>query len=120
MTETTRKLMAIPIIIIVLGLAWLMMAAHWGEDIDWVQAAALALVALVSWLLSGIDKVTVVVIPWFLLASVCSLLHDTGTLDINLIVPVLTVAFGCLVLLALLLKVPRPTFMTDDDARKDS
>jgi len=119
MPKPTRRFLVIPVTITILGLAWLLMTAGVGGGIDWFETAILALVAVVSWLLGGVSKLTVVVVPWFLIASVCSLLNDAGLLAERFAAPVLVVALGGLLLLALFLDVPRPGFMLDKDPRDD-
>jgi len=113
MSDNTRRLVAVPLVIIVLGLAWLLTTLGVGAAIDWMSAAGLGLVAVVALLLGGLNKLTVVVTPWFLAASACSVLHDTAVVGANVIVPVLVILLGCLVLAAVLLNLRAPGFMVD-------
>ena len=71
----------------------------------------MAAVGVLTLVLGGVDKVTVVIGPLFLIASSLSLLRQTGRLTINLEVPVLVIATGILLLVAQLKSIPPPTWL---------
>jgi hypothetical protein len=61
--------------------------------------------------LGGINRLTVVIGPFLLAASVCSVLRQTQRLPVDQEVPILTIILGVLWLLACLLRVPLPKAM---------
>jgi hypothetical protein len=62
----------------------------------------------------GFDKVTVVVGPFFILASCLSILRQTGRLQLDVEIPILVIAAGILLLVARSPAVPIPGWMVDD------
>jgi hypothetical protein len=103
-----RAHLVIPILIIVVGVGWLLTARGFGPGINWVWTLALGVIGILTLVLSGIDKVSVVVGPFFLLASLLSVLRQTGNLSLDLEVPVLFISIGVLLLLAQLPAIPKP------------
>jgi hypothetical protein len=63
---------------------------------------------VLTFVVSGVDKVSVVVGPFFLLASVLSVLRQTGSLRLDVEVPVLVIGIGVLMLVAQVPAVPTP------------
>ncbi len=79
-----------------------------APGIDWVWTLCLAAVGFLSFLLSGIDKVTIVVGPFFILGSCLSILRQNGRLPFDVEVPILVILSGFLLLLASLPIIPVP------------
>lgn len=107
------KALAIPILLITLGVGWLLTTMGIVPQVDWVWTLGVALVGILTFALGGFDKVTFVVGSFFLLASLLSILRQTGRLGINIEIPVLIIAAGVLMLLALLKAIPSPKWLTD-------
>lgn len=63
-------------------------------------------------MLGGIDKVTVVIGSFFVLASCLLLLRQTGRMSVDKEVPVLVIAAGVLLLVARLKSIPAPTWLS--------
>jgi hypothetical protein len=108
MQSNRMPALAIPILIIVVGLGWLLTVLGFGPGINWVWTLGLALIGILVFVLSGFDKVSVVLGPLFLLASLLSVLRQTGNLSLNIEVPILVISTGILLLLAQLPAVPKP------------
>ena len=64
-----KKTLLIPFLLIAVGVGWLLSALGIAPSIDWVWTLGLATIGILAFLLSGIDKFTVVVGPLFLFAS---------------------------------------------------
>lgn len=111
MTDKTTLLL--PILLIAVGVGWLLSALGIAPSIDWVWTLGLATIGVVAFLLGGIDKFTVVVGPLFLLASLLSVLRQTGRLDFNVEIPILVIWSGILFLLARLRSIPVPAWMNE-------
>lgn len=117
MSSSTQnnKRFIIPCIILGLGLTWLLNVLNIIPGVDWIWTSALAITGILVIAFGGFNKLTVVIGPWLLLASICSLLRQTDRLDINWEVPILTILLGLLMLLAELLKLPMPKCMAQTD-----
>jgi hypothetical protein len=101
---------ALALLIITLGVGWLLTAQGWGNGINWIWTLGLGIVGVLVFVVSGgIDKLSVVVGPLFLIASVLSILRQTGRVQIDLELPLLVIAGGVLLLVAQLpaIAVPR-------------
>ena len=107
-----KKSLVIPILLITLGVGWLLTTMGVAPGINWVWTLGIALVGILT-LAVGFDKATVVVGPFFILASCLSILRQTGRLSIDLEVPILVIAAGVLLLVARLKFIPLPTWLAE-------
>jgi hypothetical protein len=103
--------LGIPILVIAVGVGWLLTAVGYAPAINWTWTIGLAAVGILTLALSGLDKASVVIGPFFLLASVLSVLRQTGALEVNVEVPVLVTAVGVLLALARLPWIPLPGWL---------
>ncbi len=108
MRTNNRAPLIIPVLIIVVGVGWLLTAQGFGPGINWVWTLGLGVIGILTFVVSGYDKVSVVVGPFFLLASVLAVLRQTGDLRLDVEVPVLVIGIGVLMLVAQLPAVPKP------------
>src|SRR5262249_55567418 len=77
----------------------------------------LGVVGILTFVLSkGLDKVSVVLGPFFLLASLLSILRQTGNVSLDIEVPVLVISVGVLLLAAQLPAIPKPDWYLDSPA----
>ena len=102
----------VPVLIITVGVGSLLSAIGVGPGVDWIWTLGLAVVGILA-LASGIDKVTAVVGPFLLFASVLSVLRQTGRLSVNLEMPMLVIVFGVLMLIARIAPIPTPSWLLD-------
>ena len=63
--------------------------------------------------IGGIDKLTVVIGPFFTIASCLSLMRQTNRLTLNIEVPILVIVAGLLMLVARLPSVPAPQWLAE-------
>jgi hypothetical protein len=103
--------LAVPVLVIAVGIGWLLTALGYAPAINWVWTIGLAVAGILTIALSGLDKVSVVIGPFFLLASVLSVFRQTGGLAVNVEVPVLVISVGVFLLIAQLPIVPPPGWM---------
>ena len=68
-------------------------------------------------MLTGIDKVSVVVGPFLLIASAFSVLRQTDQLALDLEVPLLVIVFGVLLLLTRVPAIPVPRWAIETGKR---
>jgi hypothetical protein len=106
-----KKTLVIPILLITLGIGWLLTTLGVVPEIDWVWTLGLAVVGVLTFALGGIDKVTIVVGPFFIMASCLSLLRQTDRLRVDTEVPILVITAGVLLLVARMQGIPAPGWL---------
>jgi hypothetical protein len=113
-----RKTLILPILLITVGAGWLLTTLGVAPGIDWVWTLGLAVVGLSAFVVGGIDKVSVVIGPFFILTSVLSILRQTGRLDLNVEVPILVILAGVLLLIARMPVIPVPKWIIQEPKAK--
>ena len=111
------KSLVIPILLITLGVGWLLTTMGIVPQVDWVWTLGVGLVGVLTFALGGFDKLTFVVGSFFLLASVLSILRQTGRLHVDVEIPVLVIAAGVLMLVAQLRFIPLPSWLEESRQR---
>ena len=96
-------------------MTWLLYVLEIIPGVDWIWTVGLAAVGILTLAVSGINGLSVVIGPFFMAASVCSILRQTGRLEIEQEIPLLTIVLGCLLLLVQVLKLPLPEFLKNVD-----
>jgi hypothetical protein len=109
-----KKTLLVPILTITLGIGWLLTALDVAPRIDWAWTLGLAVIGLATLALGGIDKVTVVVGPFFLIGSLLSVLRQSGRLTLDVEVPILVITAGVLMLVARSKAVRTPQWLLDE------
>src|SRR5687767_12662722 len=113
-----RKPVLIAVCLMALGTAWLLNNIGVMPGVNWVWTLGLAAVAVVILAASGVDKLTVVVVPLLILASIASVLRQSGRISANYEVPALVIIAGALVLISHLLPVPVPAWLVEEPGEK--
>jgi hypothetical protein len=108
-----RKTLVAPILVITVGVAWLLMTLQVIAPVNWVWTMGLAVAGIVTLVGSGVDRLTIVVGPLLILASLASVLRQTGRLSIEHEVPCLVIAMGVLMLIGRALSVPSPKWLKE-------
>src|SRR5687767_10469203 len=111
-----RKTLVAPILVITVGVAWLLMTLNVIAPVNWVWTLGLAVGGIVTLVAGGIDRLSIVAGPLLLLASLASVLRQTGRLSIEHEVPCLVIALGVLMLIGRILNLPAPTWMKEQSA----
>ncbi len=106
-----KKTLLFPVLLITVGIGWLLSTLGVVPRIDWIWTLGLAAVGLLAFLIGGFDKITVVVGPFFILASFLSILRQTGRLKMDIEVPILVIIAGVLLLVARLPAIPLPAWL---------
>jgi hypothetical protein len=115
MHPDTRKSLCIPVMITLVGIGWLLTAKGVGEEINWVWTLCLGGIGILTFVVSGANKCSVVVGTFFLLASGVSLLRQTHRIGVEVEVPVLVICIGALLILAHLPLIPAPSWWQPTD-----
>lgn len=122
-TERNGKLTVLaPILMVTIGAGWLLTELGVGPGIDWVWTLGLALAGAAAFLVSGVDKSTIVIGPLFFLASGLSVLRQSGRLAFDIELPILVIACGLLLFVARCARIPSPSWAAtlSDPERTDS
>lgn len=115
-----KGLIVLSIFIITIGIGDLLTTLGVFSGVDWVWTLALAIVGILVIVLSGgLDKVSIVVGPFLLVASVLSILRQTGHLDPKLEASIVVILIGVLLLVSQMSAVPPPQWITAAADRGD-
>ena len=112
MTNDKRTLL-LPILLITVGIGWLLTTLGIAPGIDWIWTLGLAVVGFLTFALSGLDKLTVVIGPLFIIAACLSVLRQTDRLSLDVEIPILVIMAGVLMLIARLPKIPAPRWLLE-------
>lgn len=112
--KPAKKTLLVPILLITVGAGWLLTTLGVAPGIDWVWTLGLAVVGLLTFAVGGLDKVTVVIGPFFIIASCLSILRQTGRLHLDVEVPLLVIIGGILLLVARTPAIPIPKWIIQD------
>lgn len=113
MSGSSKTALVVPIAIIAVGVGWLLNTLHVIPDIDWVWTIGLATIGIVTLALDGVNRVSVVVGPFFLISAVFSVLRQTQAVTENVEIPCLVIALGVLLLVAQTAKLPPPKWIIE-------
>ena len=116
-----RGPLILAILIITVGVGWLLTAQGYAPGINWIWTLGLGVIGVLTFILSGgIDKLSIVIGPFFLVGSMLSVLRQTERLSINIELPILVILIGVLIFIAQLSIVPMPKWVRplSDAARK--
>ena len=91
---------ALPIVLIVLGAAWLLKNLNWMPEVHWLWILGLVGAGVAVLVVDGITKSSVVAGPFLILAGGLYFLHQYYYLGWRFIIPILLVAAGSLMLVA--------------------
>jgi hypothetical protein len=90
----------LPIVLIVLGVAWLLNSLDWLPEIHWVWIIGLAGAGIAIMVLDGLTKSSVVAGPLLILAAVLSFCRQYYGLGWRFMIPVMLISAGVLMLVA--------------------
>lgn len=108
-----RGRIALSLLIMAIGIGWLLTTQGVMTGVDWVWTFGLGVIGVAVFLVSGgIDKVSLLLGPLFLISSVLSILRQTGRLDVNTEMPILVILVGVLLLIVQSPAVPLPRWLT--------
>jgi hypothetical protein len=120
MQTQSRGPLILAILIITVGIGWLLTAQGFAPGINWVWTLGLGVVGVLSFVLSGgLDKVSVVIGPFFITSSVLSILRQREVLRTDIEVPVLVIVVGVLLLVAQSNAIPLPTWVLHSSQPRD-
>jgi hypothetical protein len=104
--KSRKTAIAISLLIIALGIAWLVNVMQRNSRIDWFWPTGLGVSGLLLLTVARLDRFNFIVGVCLIVCSVLSVLRQQGVLTVNIEVPVLFITVGVLLLLAHMLKIP--------------
>jgi len=110
-----KKNLIVPILTIFIGVSWLLNVLDIISGVDWIWTGCLAAAGILSLVIGGINKASIVTGPFLIIASISSILRQTGKISINHEVPILVIVLGVLMLVSQLSNLPNPHFLEEDD-----
>lgn len=113
----SRQPLILAISLIVLGAGWLFNNLQVTPDVNWIWTLGLGIVGIAFIVTGGINKATVILGPFLVIASVLSYLRQSGKLDAAFELPGLTALLGLLILVAHVRAIPPPPWFGPADAR---
>ena len=103
----------VPILLVTIGTGWLLSVLGIAPDINWVWTLGLGAVGLMCFTIYGFDKATLVIGGFFIVASMLSILRQTGRLATDVEIPILVIVSGALLLAARHRLVPVPAWLKE-------
>ena len=105
--------LVVSILIITVGVGWLLSALKVDADINWVWTLGLGVVGILTFVIAGgIDKMSVVLGPWFLAAALLSVPHQKNQINFNIEVAILVILLGVLIFIAQMSRIRKPHWFT--------
>lgn len=101
----------VPIALLVIGIGGLLSTSGVAPGVNWVWVLLLAALGVLVFVRSGVDKLSVVLGPMFLVASLLSILRQTGRLSLDIEIPILIILLGVLMLIARLPRIRAPSWI---------
>lgn len=119
-SRSDRKTLILSLLIIGIGTGWLLTTLGIVPGINWIWTLGLAVIGVLSFAVSGIDKSTVLLGPFFIIASCLSVLRQTGRITLDVEVPILVIVIGCLLLVARSKAIPLPDWMVLEEKQQSA
>lgn len=110
---------ALPVILIVLGAAWLLNSLNWLPDVHWLWIIGLAGAGIAILALDGITKSSVVAGPLLILAAILSFSRQYYGLGWRFVFPAMLIGAGILMLIARSPAIPYSRHLSRPAERRD-
>lgn len=115
----SRMFVLLGVLLVTVGTGWMLTSLEIGPDIAWVWTLGLLVIGVLTFAVGGLDKVTVVAGPFFVIASCLSLLRQQNRLQVEQEIPLLVIVTGILLLVAQIKAIPFPKWI-EEDSKLDS
>jgi hypothetical protein len=104
--KTSKPAIAISLLIIALGVAWLLNAMQVIPGVDWIWVGGLGVSGVLLLALAKLDRFNFVVGTSLIVCSILSVLRQTKVLTVNIEAPVMFICVGILLLFSHLFRIP--------------
>ncbi len=116
--QASKKSLAVPILIMAIGAAWLLNTIGVIPGVDWIWTVGLGTLGVVILTFGGWNRASVVVGAFLVIASVFSVARQTGRMRLEFEVPSLVIVLGGLLLMAQLANLPMPEALKQEKKDK--
>jgi hypothetical protein len=106
-----KQALILPILLITVGVGWLLSTLGITPEINWVWTLGLLVAGVLTFVIYGFDKVTLAVGGFFVIASILSILRQTGRLSPDIEIPILVIVIGALLLIVRHRNIPAPKWL---------
>jgi hypothetical protein len=107
LVKTNKAAIAISLLIVALGVAWLVNKLNITPGYDWFWTTALLVSGLLLLTIAGIDRFNFVVGVSLIVCAVLSALKQWGKITDDLVPPILFTTIGVLLFLAQVFRLPK-------------
>ena len=104
--KSRKPAIAISLLIIALGVAWLLNAMRIAPDLDWIWIIGLGVSGILLLSVTRLDRFNFIAGVSLIVSSVLAALRQSGKITINIEAPVLFITVGILLFVAQLLPLP--------------
>ena len=104
--KTSKPAIAISLLIIALGVAWLLDTVDVIPGVDWIWVVGLGVSGILLLALAKLDRFNFVVGTSLIICSILSVLRQTDQIKVNIEGPVMFICVGILLLFAHLFRLP--------------
>jgi hypothetical protein len=104
--QSRKPAIAISLLIVALGIAWLANVLKLIPGIDWFWVTGLGVSGILLLTVAGLDRFNFVVGVCLIVSSILVVLRQKGVITVNIEAPVLFTTVGVLLFLAHMLKIP--------------
>lgn len=106
--HSTKSTLILPILLITIGCGWLLTSTGLAPGVDWIWTLSVAVAGVMTLILGGIDKLTIIIGPFFITASLLSIIRQADWIRVDIEIPLLVIVAGLLMLLAHWKAIPTP------------
>ena len=100
------KKLFVPILTIIVGVAWLLNVLEIMPGVGWLWSIGLAVAGILTIIVGKTNKTTIITGPFLIVASISSILRQTDRLALNREIPILIIVLGVLMLVSQFFKSP--------------
>ncbi len=115
MSYGRREQFAVPVLVLLIGIGWLLNQAEILRGVDWFWTGFLAVFGIALLLLGKWSRGSVTGGVFMMILAVASIFRQSGRLTLEWEVPILVVILGVLMILAQLLPLPDSAKLPPDE-----
>ena len=118
--KNSKGILIVSILTMAVGAGLLLNAMDLLPKIDWLWTIGLFVAGVLTLTFAGMNKLSVIVGPFLIFASLLSILRQTNMMPLKYEIPLLILALGCLLLMGELLDLPVPRCLQDSEDSEES
>ncbi|MBI3467471.1 MAG: hypothetical protein HY000_31060 [Planctomycetes bacterium] len=112
--RASKPALFISVLIILFGTFWLLSELNLLPPLHWLWTLGLATTGVLTLLLGGINKQTLVVGPYLVICAGFSVLRQTSSITLKMEIPCLVIGFGVWLFIVIMCGYSLPDLLADD------